>query len=443
MADRYERTEGDDPTDRLDVDDIKRKADYVRDKILSGAKIERSSISPNVFNYKMDTDSAGLNEISSVYMGYADTSMDFHSEYKSKRAPYLMELENHVKLMENSDNAFVVINGDLFSYIPKTKSDFLLSYDKQVAYFYSLLKNLAKQGKIAALVRGTEEHRILQNHGQDLLSVLQEALGLTNKVCNDALMNVNIKDDIVGSANVAIRTINWNNTVATGAYFGRKMLERATQRAGADIYLARSPLVYYHTAIIGESNAPDNVAKKPIYLISGGPYTPFKGAMTAGAEYNSVKDGELAPNSFWYKITIDENPRARLGEKPYVIRVNPVQYAYEQINQHGTDVLTAVIQNQVQDTSNELVKYFMDKVKEKSATPRMEETDTIRQVLLKNREVAEQNAQFEKYRLMKSGLISASSVEKTQFIHDLGSNVPESTPKIMIDGEDENFFEME
>lgn len=442
MAKNYERTEGDDPTDKIDVDEIKRKADYVRKKILDDAEIEATEISPNVYNYKMDTDSAGLNEISSVYMGYADTSMDFNSEYKSKRAPYLMELENHVKLMEESKNAILFVNGDLFSYIPKTKNGKLLSYDEQVAYFYSLLKNLAKQGKIVAMVRGTEEHRILQNHGQDLLGILQEALGLNNKVCNDALVNVNVRDDIVGDANVEIRTINWNNTVATGAYFGRKMMERATQRAGADIYLARSPLVYYHTAIIGESNNPD-VFKKPIYLISGGPYTPFKGAMTAGAEYNSVKDGELAPNSFWYKITIDENTHAKQGERPYIIRVNPVQYAYDHINQHGTDVLTAAIQNRIQDTSNNMVQYFLDRVKERTATPRSAETDTIRDVLLRNKAIAEQNAKYAKYRLMKSGLISESSVEKTQHIKDLGSNVPESNPHIIFDGQQDEDYEME
>ena len=442
MAKNYERTEGDDPTDKIDVDEIKRKADYVRKKILDDAEIEATEISPNVYNYKMETDSAGLNEISSVYMGYADTCMDFNSEYKSKRAPYLMELENHVKLMEESKNAILFVNGDLFSYIPKTKNGKLLSYDEQVAYFYSLLKNLAKQGKIVAMVRGTEEHRILQNHGQDLLGILQEALGLNNKVCNDALVNVNVRDDIVGDANVAIRTINWNNTVATGAYFGRKMMERATQRAGADIYLARSPLVYYHTAIIGESNNP-NVAKKPIYLISGGPYTPFKGAMTAGAEYNSVKDGELAPNSFWYKITIDENTHAKQGERPYIIRVNPVQYAYDHINQHGTDVLTAAIQNRIQDTSNNLVQYFLDRVKERTSTPRSAETDTIRDVLLRNKAIAEQNAKYAKYRLMKNGLISESSVEKTQHIKDLGSNVPESNPHIIFDGQQDEDYEME
>ena len=442
MAKNYERTEGDDPTDKIDVDEIKRKADYVRKKILDDAEIEATEISPNVYNYKMETDSAGLNEISSVYMGYADTCMDFNSEYKSKRAPYLMELENHVKLMEESKNAILFVNGDLFSYIPKTKNGKLLSYDEQVAYFYSLLKNLAKQGKIVAMVRGTEEHRILQNHGQDLLGILQEALGLNNKVCNDALVNVNVRDDIVGDANVAIRTINWNNTVATGAYFGRKMMERATQRAGADIYLARSPLVYYHTAIIGESNNP-NVAKKPIYLISGGPYTPFKGAMTAGAEYNSVKDGELAPNSFWYKITIDENTHAKQGERPYIISVNPVQYAYDHINQHGTDVLTAAIQNRIQDTSNNLVQYFLDRVKERTSTPRSAETDTIRDVLLRNKAIAEQNAKYAKYRLMKNGLISESSVEKTQHIKDLGSNVPESNPHIIFDGQQDEDYEME
>ena len=442
MANKYEKMEGDDPTDKIDIDEIKRKAEYVRTKILADAEIDPSEVSPNVYNYKMDIDSAGLNEISSVYMGYADSTMDFNSEYKSKRAPYLMELEDHVKLMEESKNAILFVNGDLFSYIPKTKNGLLLSYEEQVAYFYALLKNLAKQGKIVAMVRGTEEHRILQNHGHDLLGILQEALGLRNKVCNDALVNINVKDDIVGDANVAIRTINWNNAVSTGAYFGRKMLERATQRAGADIYLARSPLVYYHRAIIGESNNP-NVAKKPIYLISGGPYTPFKGAMTAGAEYNSVKDGELAPNSFWYKITIDENIRAKQGEKPYIIRVNPVQYAYDKINQHGTDVLTAAIQNQVQNKSNDLVQYFLDKIKEHSASLRSAETDTIREVLLKNRAVAEQNAQYAKYRLIKNGIISASSVEKTQHIKDLGSNVPESNSRIVFDGQVDLEYELD
>ena len=68
MARNYERTEGNDPTDRIEVDEIKRKADYVRKKILDDAEIETSEISPNVYNYKMDTDSAGLNEISNLFV---------------------------------------------------------------------------------------------------------------------------------------------------------------------------------------------------------------------------------------------------------------------------------------------------------------------------------------------------------------------------------------
>ena len=90
-----------------------------------------------------------------------------------------------------------------------------------------------------------------------------------------------------------------------------------------------------------------------------------------------------------------------------------------------------------------MVQYFLDRVKERTATPRSAETDTIRDVLLRNKAIAEQNAKYAKYRLMKSGLISESSVEKTQHIKDLGSNVPESNPHIIFDCQQDEDYEME
>ena len=417
--------------DKIDVDYIRRSGDYIREKILDAAEVDLSKTAPNVFNYFMPRNSLGLNEISNVDMGYAGTSVDFAGEHISKRNPYLKELEYNVSLMKDSENAIVILNGGLFSYIPKTQHGRLLSYQEQIAYFYSLFKDLADQGKIVAMVRGTEEHRILKNHQVDVLDVLQEALGLQQKVCNDALVNVALEDDMVGRANVGIRTINWNNTATTGAYIGRKMEERATKRGGADIYIARTTMNYFKTAVVGESDG-THIRKKPIYLLSGGSYTPFKGAMTAGAEYNSIKDGELPPNSFWYKVTIEEKAPETAGDRSYVVRVNPIQYTAHQITLQGTDELVAGIENEIEAKTDGLVQSFVDKFSSSIVSPREEGRKRIREILINNKSVAAGNTDIAKYIAAKNGKVGGA--EHPAKIEDLGSNVPKREPVTIIEG---------
>ena len=432
MSEVIKKTPQGEVDDTIDVDYIRRSGDYIRGKILDATEVDLSKTAPNVFNYAMPGNSLGVNEISNVDMGYAGTSVDFAGEHLSKRNPYLKELEYNVSLMKDSENAIVLLNGGLFSYIPKTQHGRLLSYQEQIAYFYSLFKDIAQQGKIVAMVRGTEEHRILKNHQIDVLSVLQEALGLQQKVCNDALINVAVDDDMVGMANVGIRTINWNNTATTGAYIGRKMEERATKRGGADIYIARTTMNYFKTAIIGESDGV-NVIKKPIYLISGGSYTPFKGAMTAGAEYNSIKDSELPPNSFWYRVTIEEKKSVVEGDRPYTVRVNPIQYTAHQVTLQGTDELVAGIENQIEAKTDSLIQNLVDKFSSSIINPREEGRKLIREILINNKKVADQNKKIAKYIAEKKGKILP--VETPATIQDLGCNVPMQIPKTIFDDE--------
>ena len=203
--------------DKIDFDRIVKHGDDIRKRILDTAEVDPSKIARSSFGYRIDNDNIGLNEISNVDMGYACTSIGLDGSHLSKRNPYLLELEHNVKLMEESKNSMVILNGELFTFIPKSRSGELLSYNDQIAYFYSLLKDLAKQNKIMAIVRGKEEHRILKNQRIDVLDVLQEALGLQGKVCNDAFINITLTDDLVGDADVGIRTINWNNTATTAA----------------------------------------------------------------------------------------------------------------------------------------------------------------------------------------------------------------------------------
>ncbi|MGN0961144.1 MAG: hypothetical protein ACI4PF_02960 [Christensenellales bacterium] len=404
---------------------VKKSGDDVRKRILDAVEVEPTKIAPSVYSYRMPGDCVGLNEISNVDMGYACVTGDLSGEILSKRNPYLKELENNVQLMKDSENAIVFLNGGLFTYVPKSRNGQLLSYQDQVAYFYSLFKDLAQQGKIVAMVRGTEEHRILKNHQIDVYGILQEALGLHQKVCNEALVNIELQHDIVGKADVGIRTINWNNTATTGAYIGRKMEERATKRGGADIYLARTTMNYFKTAVVGESDG-SHIIRKPIYLISGGPYTPFKGAMTAGAEHNSIKDGELAPNSFWYKITVEENPQPQGNERPYFVKVNPIQYIAHQINFQGTDKLTAGIENQICSEVDGAVQYFIDKYSASVTPDREAGRQRIREILTENRTVARRNEAIQLSIDRKKG--KTTSPINTG-LKDLGSNVPVKEPK--------------
>jgi len=442
MSDAVKKIADGEVNERVDVNYIKRHGDDIRKRILDETEVDVTKTAPNVYSYRMPRYSIGLNEISNVDMGYAGSSVDFAGQQLSKRNPYLKELEYNVQLMEDSENAIVILNGGLFSYVPKTQNGKLLSYKDQVAYFYSLFRDLAKQGKIVAMVRGTEEHRILKNHNIDVLGALQEALGLSQKVCNEALINVELNDDMIGKANVGIRTINWNNTATTGAYIGRKMEERATKRGGADIYLARTTLNYFKTAIVGESEGSE-IIRKPIYLISGGSYTPFKGAMTAGAEYNSIKDNELPPNSFWYKVTVEEKPIVHDNERPYIVRVNPIQYVAHQINMHGTDKLVAGIENCIESTTNELVQSFVDKFSDTIREPRTEGRQKIREILVHNKEVDRVNKEIMEYIANKQGeTIGDKNLDKKQ-IEDLGTNVPEQESKTIIVGVNDQDLELE
>ncbi len=383
--------------DKIDFGRIIKSGDDIRRRILETAEVDPSKVARNSFDYTIDNDNIGLNEISNVDMGYAGTSIGLDGSHLSKRNPYLQELEHNVRLMEESKNSMLILNGELFTFIPKSRSGELLSYNDQIAYFYSLLKNLAKQNKIMAIVRGKEEHRILKNQRIDVLDVLQDALGLKGKVCNDAFVNVTLTDDIVGPADVGIRTINWNNTATTCAYLGRKMEDRAVRKGGADIYLGRSTMNFFKVVDTGESVDGHSI-KKPIYLISPGPYTPFKGALMAGAEYNSIKDNELAPNSFWYKVSVVPNPDARPGQKPYTVKVCPVNYSAHQILLKGTDEITDNIMSQLGGKTDSYMEYMLSRYPQIMQGPKDRSRGLIRETLLGNKPIVEENRRIAEFR---------------------------------------------
>lgn len=405
----------------FDASEVKQKGDDIRKRILDDTKIDINKTSPNVFNYIMHKDSLGLNEISNVDMGYAISSTANLNQNYSKRIPYLNELEYNVELMKQSDNSILFLNGGLFTYIPKNRGGELLSYKDQVSYFYSLLKDLATEGKIVAMVRGTEEHRILKNHKVDVLGILQDALGLDKKVCNDALVNIQIEDELLGRRPVGIRTINWNNSATTGSYIGRKMEERATKRSGADIYLARTTMNYFKTSLQGESSIGGaDTYTKPIYLISSGGYTPFKGAVTAGAEYNSIKDGELCPPSYWYKVTVEPKKPEFNGDRDYVVRVNPINYNAHQVLYQGTDKVTANIENLITSATDTFIQKVVSKYPGIMAKLREEGTKDIRKTLIENKSVLKRNEEIDKYLNFLQGI---ETDKKTSAIEDNGSNV--------------------
>ena len=393
----------------VDLDRILKHGDNIRKRILNESEVSPKKIVNNSFSYKINNDDIGLNEISNVDMGYATSSIGLHGDKLSKRNPYLSELEYNVKLMEESKNCIVILNGELFTFIPKTRNHELLSYNDQIAYFYSLFKNLAKQGKILAIVRGKEEHRILKNQHIDVLDVLQTALGLKGKVCNDALINMTLTDDIVGDANVGIRTINWNNTATTCAYLGRKMEDRAIKKGGADIYLARSTMNFFKTVVAGKSRHGESV-KQPIYLISPGSYTPFKGAMTAGAEYNSIKDNELAPNNFWYKITVEPNPDHSPNARPYIVRVCPINYSAHQIIFQGTDQITDDIMTLLSSQSDKYIEYIISKYPEIIKGTKVAGRKQIREILLANKKILSTNELIKEFLRTKQGTLHTSTI---------------------------------
>ncbi len=402
----------------FNADDIRKTGDYTRKRLLYNMEIDSTKTSPSVLNYRIKDKSIGLNEISNVDIGYATNSIGVNGEYVGKRRPYISELEHNVSIMQESNNAVLVLNGGLFTYIPKTKNGELLSYKEQIGYYYSLLKELASEGKIVAILRGTEEHKILKNHKIDVVGILQDSLGLKDKVCNEALINMTLQDDIIGDAKVGIRTINWHNTATTGAYVARKMEERAVKRGGADIFLARTTMGLYKTAIVSESNGNEKISK-PIYMISGGSYTPFRGAMTAGAEYNSIKDSELPPNNFWYKITVQENKDASPNDRPYIVRCNPVNYTAHHINYQGTDTLTAGIEELITASTDRFVEDIIAKYPGAMEAIRQGNREAIRNVLIANKFIDKKNQSIKEYIAETNGTAPDTHSSSIEF---LGSN---------------------
>ena len=411
------------------IDRIVRLGDDIRKGILEATQVDINQTAPNVFNYKLKTNDIGLNLIGGVDMGYTLTTVDNNGINFGKKNPYLRELEYNVELMKACENAVVILNGGLFSFIPITQNGNMLSYEKQIAYFYSLFKDLAKDGKIVAMVRGTDEHRILKNHQIDVLDILQRALGLNGKVCNDALINTQIQDELLGPTNVGIRTINWQNTATTGSYVGRRMEERATKRAGADIYVAQTCMNYFKSSVVGE-NVNGKKINKPIYLISSGGYAPFKGSVAAGAEYNSIRDGDLAPSSFWYRVTVEKNNNASKGERQYAVYVNPISYIAHQVNYRGADTVTAKIENRITESSDDIMERILEEYSTFMHDTREHGREKIRNILIENGRIDKHNRLVRQFKEEQKGN-KAETTEKS--VIDLGSNLSGSAvpiPKI-------------
>ncbi|MBO4570177.1 MAG: hypothetical protein J5689_03075 [Clostridia bacterium] len=409
-----------DLTQKPNLDRIIKHGDDIRKGILEATEVDINQTSPNVFNYKLKTNDVGLNLIGGVDMGYTLTTVDNNGINFGKKNPYLRELEYNVELMKACENSVVILNGGLFSFIPKTQNGNMLSYENQIAYFYSLFKDLAKDGKIVAMVRGTDEHRILKNHQIDVLDILQNALGLKGKVCNDALINTEIQDELLGPTNVGIRTINWQNTAITASYVGRKMEERATKRAGADIYVAQTCMNYFQSSVVGE-NVNGKKINKPIYLISSGGYAPFKGSVAAGAEYNSIRDGDLAPSSFWYRVTVEKNKNASEGERPYVVYVNPISYIAHQVNYRGADIVTAKIENRIIESSDDIMERILEEYRNYLSETREKGREKIRDVLIENGRIDRHNKLVRQFKEEKKK--AGEEVEYEQPVTDLGSNL--------------------
>ena len=397
---KEEKEAADDVDKYIDPDDVKRRGRAVFKYLSEQSKIQPNDVAPSTFNYRIDDNSIGLNIFSNTDIGYINNTVD--GQHASKRRPCLTELKRHSDLVLDSNNAIVVINGGLFTYVPKSSSKKLLPYRDQLAYFHGLFEDLAKAGKIVAMVRGEEEHRILQNHGIDVMGILKTSLGLPDIVCNDAYITMLLKDDMVKDPVVGIKTIDWKNTATTTSYISRKMEERGTRRggAGADIFLARTGENFFTTSIAGIEHD-GKVEKKPIYLISAGPYTSFLGAKTAGAEYNSIKDQELMPNCCWYKVTVE--PKADgMPDRPYIVRVNPVEYSAHQVTSFSADKTTASIMQLVDSRGDEFIKYLLTKYPEVVGGVRQSGIKEIRDTLIGNRKIAERHALIEEF-LRESG----------------------------------------
>lgn len=157
-----------------------------------------------------------------------------------------------------------------------------------------------------------------------------------------------------------------------------------------------------------------------IYLISSGGYTPFKGAVTAGAEYNSIKDGELCPPSYWYKVTVEPKKPEFNGDRDYVVRVNPINYNAHQVLYQGTDKVTANIENLITRATDTFIQKVVSKYPGIMAKLREEGTKDIRKTLIENKSVLKRNEEIDKYLNFLQGI---ETDKKASAIEDNGSNV--------------------
>lgn len=401
----------------ISLSEIINYGDDVRKRILEAYELEPADMAPGKYEYSTIRDDIGLNIISGVDLGYAASRVGPHV---AKRNPYIKELEYNVKLMEESPNALVILNGDLFSFVPKTKQTSLLSYETQVAYFYSLFKNLAEQGKIIAMVKGTEEQKINGHHKIDTLGYLGTALGIYNKVCNEALVGINLQDKTVGPAKFIIRTGNWQNDARTSKYIEDTLLARAVQKPGADIYVARTILNQFSLA--NEGSVVDGVKlDKPIYLISGGSYRPYKGSKAPGAEYNSVRDAELLPSTFWFRVSVTPKEKSKEDPRDYSVVVHPKDYLAHHTLGKSTDELASAIEKQAAAMSEALIRITVDKTIEKSNANRDATHELIRNTLENNKKVEFKNDLIREYLQFKRGNEIVSAAPNS--IIDHGSDI--------------------
>lgn len=395
------------------IEDIIKSADDVRKRLLDVCEVKYSDIAPSSFDYQSSRKDLGLNIISNTDMGYAAAQV---GEHVAKRVPYIEELEYNVNLMKNSPNAVVILNGNLFTFVPKSNQTGLLSYKTQIAYFHSLLKELADQGKILAIIRGTEEHKIDSRHKIDPLKYLAMSLGLENKISNEALINIGFKDDTFGDVDVKLRSVNWQNVATTANYIKRTMHQRATQKPGADIYFSRTALNVF--SVERQNQIKDGKpVDKPIYLLSAGPYKPFAGAKSAGAEYNSVRDAELAPSLYWTKISAT---KSQYNDKDYEIFARQKHYLAHQELKRSNDETTSKITTQQDDAIELIGNIFVNSLLERKTQKSRESADKIREVLQQNDETEKKNNEIRKYVKQKRGIIDEVEEDK---IHDAGSDI--------------------
>ncbi len=397
----------------VSIEEIAKSADDVRKRLLDVCEVKYTDIAPSSFDYQSSRKDLGLNIISNADIGYAAAQI---GEHIAKRVPYIEELEYNVNLMKNSPNAVVILNGNLFTFVPNSNQTGLLSYKTQIAYFHSLFKELADQGKILAIIRGTEEHKIDSRHKIDPLKYLAMSLGLENKVSNEALINVGFKDDTFGDVNVKLRSINWQNVATTANYIKNTMHQRATQKPGADIYFSRTALNVFSVERQSQIEEGKQI-EKPIYLLSAGPYKPFAGAKSAGSEYNSVRDAELAPSLYWTKISAI---KSQYNDYDYDIFARQKNYLAHQELKKSVDETTSKILTEQNNVIEIVGNVFVNRLLELKAENSNENAKKIREVLEENKATEKRNSEIRKYVKQKRGIVE---IEEEDKIHDAGSDV--------------------